>query len=216
VKRRDRGAIAFDLDGCLVDSRPAILPSVRAALVGEGLPALPDDELIWLIGPPLLTGFAELLMRLGSDPGRAPNLLEAYRVDYRATMLERTVVFPGIALALEELSARCVICVVTSKPAELAAPLLDHLGLGRVLAFVEGPGLDAGDEPKSVTLGRALAALDIEVMVGDRSHDVEAGRAHGLRTVGVTWGIGSPKELRDAGVDDIVTTPEALREALLG
>jgi phosphoglycolate phosphatase len=211
-----RAAIAFDLDGCLVDSRPAILPSVRAALVGEGLPALSDDELIWLIGPPLLTGLAELLVRLGGDPGRAPNLLEAYRADYRETMFERTVVFPGMALVLEEISSMRAIGVVTSKPAALAAPLLDHLGLGRMLAFVEGPGLDAGDEPKSVTLGRALAALDIAVMVGDRLHDVEAGRAHGLRTVGVTWGIGSPTELRDAGADHIVATPDALREALLG
>ena len=45
-RREGPGAIAFDLDGCLVDSRPAILPSVRAALVGEGLPPLPDEELL--------------------------------------------------------------------------------------------------------------------------------------------------------------------------
>ncbi|MGE3835592.1 MAG: HAD hydrolase-like protein, partial [Acidimicrobiia bacterium] len=190
----DRGAVAFDLDGCLIDSRPAILPSVRAALVSEGLPALPDGEILWLIGPPLLTGFAELLARLGGDPAAAPRLLDAYRADYRETMFERTTAFPGMPEALAAVAATRPVCVVTSKPAPLAAALVDHLGLGSLLAFVEGPALDAGHEPKGVTLGRAMASLDISVMVGDRHHDVDAGRQHGLRTVGVTWGIGSPDE----------------------
>ena len=33
-------------------------------------------------------------------------------------------------------------------------------------------------------------------MVGDRSFDMVAARAHGLRAVGVAWGIGSREELR--------------------
>ena len=40
------------------------------------------------------------------------------------------------------------------------------------------------------------------VMVGDTKGDVDAGRANGLRTVGVTWGYGSREELADA--DEIV------------
>lgn len=217
VERRARpAAIAFDLDGCLVDSRPAILPSVRTAMRSQGLPPLADDELLWLIGPPLLTGFAELLRRLGGDPGRAADLLDAYRLDYRETMFDRTLVFPGMVAVLEALAARGPVCVVTSKPVALAAPLLDHLGLGPLLGHVEGPALSAGDEPKTVTLGRARATLEIGTMVGDRHHDVEAGRAHGMRTVGVTWGIGTLDELSEAGADRIVSSPAALLEALAG
>ena len=36
-------------------------------------------------------------------------------------------------------------------------------------------------------------------MVGDRSFDMVAARAHGLRAVGVAWGIGSREELEAAG-----------------
>jgi phosphoglycolate phosphatase len=51
-------------------------------------------------------------------------------------------------------------------------------------------------------------------MVGDRHHDVDAGKAHGLRTIGVLWGIGDVDELRGAGADDLVATPAELVELL--
>lgn len=206
-------AVAFDLDGCLIESRGAILPSVRVALVQHGLPALPDDDIAFLIGPPLETGFTELLLRLGEDVSLAGDLVLAYRADYREHMLERTTVMPGLDVAVRTVAEARGACVVTSKPAGFAAPILEHLGLLDAFAFVEGPSFDvAGHESKSVTLGRARARLDVSVMVGDRHHDVDAGRAHGLTTVGVLWGMGDAAELRDA--DHLVATADELVELL--
>lgn len=45
-------------------------------------------------------------------------------------------------------------------------------------------------------------------MVGDRSHDVAAGRSAGATTIGVTWGFGSAAELIAAGVDRLVDSPD--------
>ena len=202
-------AVAFDLDGCLVESRGAILPSIRVALVQHGLPALPDDEIAFLIGPPLETGFVDLLTRLGADTSLAGDLVLAYRADYREHMLERTVLFDGIDAAVRAVAAVRPVCVVTSKPAGFATPILEHVGLLDVLTVVEGPSFDvAGHETKVETLGRALDRLEIGVMVGDRHHDVDAGRAHGLSTVGVLWGIGDAVELSHA--DHVVATPDEL------
>ncbi len=202
-------AVAFDLDGCLIESRWAILPSVRVALVQHGLPALPDEEIAFLIGPPLETGFVELLTRLGADPSMAGDLLLAYRADYREHMFGRTTVMDGMEKAVRTVADARPVCVVTSKPAGFAAPILEHLGLLDAFAFVEGPSFDvAGHELKSVTLGRALERLRIDVMVGDRHHDVDAGRAHGLTTIGVLWGMGDAAELADA--DHVVATPHEL------
>lgn len=211
------GAVAFDLDGCLIDSRHAILSSVGVAMAGLGLPELPATELEWLIGPPLGTGFAELLRRLDRDPAGYADLLVAYRDDYRRTMLEHTTLLPGMAEVVRAVGGTREVCVVTSKPAAFAVPILEHLGLLPDLAFAEGPGLDAPEEPKSVTLGRALARLPgLSVMVGDRHHDVEAGRAWGMRTVGVTWGMGSAAELGEAGADVVVGAPAELELELAG
>jgi phosphoglycolate phosphatase len=52
-------------------------------------------------------------------------------------------------------------------------------------------------------------------MVGDRHFDVMAGRALGLATVGVSWGIGNLSELRQAGADHIVNSPEELASLFL-
>jgi len=56
---------------------------------------------------------------------------------------------------------------------------------------------------KAAIIARALTALaalgcHAAAMVGDRSFDVEAARAHGLLAIGVTWGIGSAAELEQA------------------
>ena len=201
-------AVAFDLDGCLVESRGAILPSIRVALTQHRLPALPDDEIAFLIGPPLETGFEELLTRLGEDVALALPLVHAYRADYREHMLERTRVMTGMDDVVRAVAERRTICVVTSKPKEMAAPILEHLGLLDAFAFVEGPSLQKEAETKVETLGRALERLEIGVMVGDRHHDVDAGRAHGLTTVGVLWGMGDVLELGDA--DHLVSTPVEL------
>ena len=57
---------------------------------------------------------------------------------------------------------------------------------------------------------RSLGVPAPAAIVGDRHFDVTAGRAMGLATVGVSWGIGSLSELRGAGADYIVRSPEEL------
>lgn len=203
-------AVAFDFDGCLVESRAAILPSLRVALVEHGLPALPDEDLAFLIGPPLESGLGELLLRLGADVGVAPSLVKAYRADYRLHMKDRTTLVPGVDGALRKIAAARGACIVTSKPGVIAQEIAEHLGLLDAIQFVEGPSLDREAEPKTETLGRALTRLDIGVMVGDRHHDVDAGRAHGLVTVGVLWGMGDAAELGQAQADHVVATPDEL------
>jgi phosphoglycolate phosphatase len=99
---------------------------------------------------------------------------------------------------------------VTSKPLALAEPLLRAVGLGDRFAAVFGPSLQERAEPKAVTLARALAAHAPHTLVGDRAFDVVAAHAHGLRAIGVLWGIGSEAELRDAGADAIAATPADL------
>lgn len=209
--------VAFDLDGTLVDSRAAILASVRVALAAHGFPAEPDDDLAFLIGPPIRVGMEELLRRLGQPTRLADDVLSAYRAHYGQTMLEATPPFPGMAEVVRRLARAGTACVVTSKPQVFAEAIVGHVGLLEQFAFVEGPALDAPDEPKKQTLARALERLpSIGAMVGDRHHDVDAGRAHGLRTVGVTWGIGDRAELEEAGADVLVDTPAELAAVLLG
>jgi phosphoglycolate phosphatase len=119
---------------------------------------------------------------------------------------------------LEALSAQATLAVATSKSAGFAQPLLDALGLARFFAVTAAADPLAISDDKSAIVARALAGLGVgeAAMVGDRSFDMEAARAHGLRAVGVSWGIGSVEELRAAGAEEIADTPAELLALLVG
>src|SRR5208337_212352 len=100
--------------------------------------------------------------------------------------------------------------VATSKPHALAEPLLEALQLRDFFDAVVGPELDSENESKAATVARAMRELPPNaqpVMVGDRKYDIAAAHEHGIRAVGVLWGIGSEDELTTAGADALAHTP---------
>jgi phosphoglycolate phosphatase len=210
--------VLFDLDGVLVDSRAAITGCLARALQAHGHEVPPVDELERLIGPPLHDAFAELI-GAPAESEAVDDCVSAYRECYAVASLIETTVVPGIPEALAELAATGhPLAVATSKAVTHAEPLLAALGLRAHFAVVAGPALGARSESKATTIAAALRALGAPAgrgaMVGDRCFDVAGARAHGLRAIGVTWGIGSARELRDAGADVLVATPRDLAAAV--
>ncbi|HWT94118.1 MAG TPA: HAD hydrolase-like protein [Solirubrobacteraceae bacterium] len=212
-------AVLFDLDGCLVDSRRAITTSTNATLKALGLPERAPEELYRYIGPPTHEAFEDMV-----GPELVDRAVELYRARAREHAAGESEVFEGIPAAMEELRrAGIPLSVATSKPEPLAVPLLEALELAPYFDAITGSRIDARNEPKRETLGRALDLLPAlaegdgpRVLVGDRRHDVEAAQAHGVRSVGVLWGIGSEEELRTAGADVLVAAPADLPPLLLG
>ena len=206
-------AVLFDLDGVIADSRVPFARCVNGALAEHGLAPRPAHELHRYLGPPLHSTFQTLV----AESALVQPCVDSYRARYRAQAAGETAVFPGVRELLAELAARLPLIVATSKPRALAEPLLDALGLRHCFLAVVGPELDEEDEPKAVTVGRALGTLTRSasaVMVGDREHDVLAAHAHRIPAIGVLWGIGSEHELRDAGTDALADTPAALATLL--
>ena len=210
------GAVLFDLDGVLADSRAAITGCLNDALEANGFPRQAPDALYRHIGPPLTLALAELT---GEPPDSAlvAACIASYRERYATKSLTDTIVTPGIAEVLAGLAAGGrALAVATSKPRPFAEPLREALGLRSYFAVVAGPSFDLEAESKTETVGAALDALGAEggAMVGDRSFDMVAARAHGLRAIGVAWGIGSRDELTSTGAEEIAETPADLARAL--
>lgn len=209
---RDSSCVLFDLDGVLVDSRAAITGCINHALVEHELPAQPVEELQRFIGPPLVDGFAELTGN-AADSAFVASCLDSYRTRYAEASLLETTLTPGIDAVLSELAQHYRLAVATSKPLAFAEPLLSTLGLRPFFTAVAGPDLSAHGESKASTIAASLKMLGHPkraVMVGDRSHDIVGAKAHSLPSIGVTWGIGSSKELREAGASSIVHVPTEL------
>ncbi len=222
---RARPLLAFDLDGCLVDSDRAITEAYVHALRAVDVQPPPARGLTWVIGPPLAESFGDVLMSAGVPadalPGRVARAVEVYRARYASTSRTDTVLQDGIVEVLEAVTPYARLAVVTSKAAPAARGVVEVLGLDRHFEAVYAPEEHALSESKQETLARALRDLGAStagtsvVMIGDRRHDIAAGRANGTVTVGVTWGNGSLAELEEAGADRIVTTTAALSATLL-
>lgn len=212
----EQDGVLFDLDGVLVDSRAAITGCINHALVEHEFAARPPESLHRFIGPSLADAFAELTDH-PSESAVVASCLASYRGRYAEASLQETVVTPGIEIALGDLSQRYRLAVATSKPLAFAQPLLSTLGLRPFFTAVAGPDLSLQGESKTATVATALRMLGHPkraVMVGDRSHDIVGAQSNSLPSVGVTWGIGSIKELRDAGADSIVVAPAELSESV--
>lgn len=53
------------------------------------------------------------------------------------------------------------------------------------------------------------------IMVGDRNYDIIGAKENNLKSIGVTYGFGTRKELEKAGADYIVPNAEELKKILL-
>ncbi len=211
-------AVLFDLDGTLVDSRPGIVAATNATLRELGVPERPEAELSAGIGPPLHDTLARLLGRPAEE---LDDVVAGYRARYATLMRSGTLVYPGVEDLLARLAAAGhPLAVATSKSQLLAAALLEHLGLAGRFAAILGP-VPPSREEKAGTVARALSALELApgadaVLVGDRRHDVDGGRANGLAVLGAAWGYGTRDELVDAGAAGVAETPADVPGLLAG
>ena len=207
--------VLLDLDGTLTDPYEGISRCVAHALATLGRPPLTEAELRSFVGPPLQDRFAAL----GLDEADVERAVALYRERFADVGLYENRVYDGVPEALVELrAAGHRLGVATSKPTPFAERIVAHFGLDEHLEAVVGATLDGTRRAKADVVAFALDTLRGHgvggTMVGDRAQDVVGGRAHGLRTVGVTWGFAEPGELETAGADVLVDVPARLVEAV--
>lgn len=209
----------FDLDGTLIDPKPGITKSVQYALHRLGIAVDDADTLVAYIGPPLQDSFVSLA---GLSPADALVAVDAYREYFTDTGIFESTVYTGIESALRGLkSDGWDLAVATSKPTVFAERILDHFELRWPFDCVAGAELDGSRRHKAEIVSFVLEAMGTDraetcVMIGDREHDVAGAKANSIRSVGVTWGYGTARELCGAGADMLVHSVLDLRDALAG
>lgn len=195
------GALVFDLDGTLIDSRQDIATAVNCVRAELGREALSIDAVRGMVGE----GVRLLLERaLGF---MAPAELEAaytsYLRHYDRVCLDTTELYAGIRELIERAAERLPLAVLTNKPERMSRRILEHFGLLRFFTVVIGGDTLAVRKPDPGTLDAVGRALVVRVpdllLVGDSLIDAATAKAAGCALILVSWGFRPRAELGDSG-----------------
>lgn len=215
--------VVFDLDGTLIDSVGDLAASVNAMLarLAAGTPAVPPAIVRTFIGDGARTLVARTLARARlSIP--VDEALPVFLDCYAQRLLETTVLYPGVVEALDALRSRRL-AVLTNKPGDMSRRILAGLGVDGRFARICGAGDVPAKKPDPAGLRWLLqdAGVPAEsaVLVGDSAIDVRTGRAAGVLTVGVTYGL-DPASLQavppDILIDDLRELESRLTKPFAG
>lgn len=207
-------AILFDLDGTLTDSGEGIMNAASLALEHFGIP-LPERECMRVfVGPPL----RDTLIKFGVPQDKTDEGIHVFRSYYSKKGILENFPYPGISDLLAKLQeAGHKLYVATSKPEVMAIRVLEHFGLSQYFDRICGAELDESRSTKAEVINYLLSQTDHDaqlLMVGDTSFDVIGANAHGIPTIGVSWGYGSVADMEQAGAIAIARTTEELFELL--
>ena len=216
--------VAFDLDGTLVDSAPGLTAAVDNALYALELPMAGEERVVTWIGngadvliQRALTWARQERAALRAAQGKPSvdhddipqaeqqailrKLFDRY---YGEVAEEGSFLFPAVADTLGALHAKGLpLALVTNKPTPFVAPILASLDIAKYFTVVIG-----GDDVKNKKphpeplllvaekLGRAPADL---LFVGDSRNDIQAAKAAGCSSIGLTYGYnyGEPISLSE-------------------
>lgn len=212
-------AVAFDLDGTLVDTAPDLGAAANMMLVILGGRPLPEEQIPSMIGAGIDALVARVLARSGLTPDPAQQVTAGalFRNLYGQRVFERSRVYPGIVMTLHTLRAagRTLYCV-TNKERKFALPLLELAGLTGFFASVFCADQPEDRKPSPNLLKAACAHACVEpakmLCVGDSRADISAARAAGCRVVAVDYGYHSDPPLQELCPDGIVSDVGELME----
>lgn len=216
--------VAFDLDGTLVDSAPGLTAAVDNALYALELPMAGEERVVTWIGngadvliQRALTWARQERATLRAAQGKPSvdhddipqaeqqailrKLFDRY---YGEAAEEGSFLFPAVADTLGALHAKGLpLALVTNKPTPFVAPILSSLDIAKYFTVVIG-----GDDVKNkkphpeplLMVAEKLGLAPAELLfVGDSRNDIQAAKAAGCCSIGLTYGYnyGEPISLSE-------------------
>lgn len=181
-------AVLFDVDGTLLDTTEFIYQGFDHALSAHGYATRSRAEYARLMGKTLDAGYRLL------EPDCDTALLIAAHRAFQQQNLHLARPYPDAAPVLRALrDAGLRLAAITSRSRLTSLDTLALAGLAEeldlVLSFEDVTQVKPHPEPLLLALDRLAVRPEEALMVGDTDADILAGRAAGVRTVGVSYGF---------------------------
>lgn len=185
--------ILFDLDGTLIDSNQLIFTSFKHTFDSYNL-NFTDEEILEFNGPPLIETFMNI------DPLRVDEMVDTYRKHNHLVHDQYVKVFPNVIETLEILQQKQVkLGIVTTKMSAGVKLGMELTGLEKYFDSIVTLSDVTHAKPHPEPVLKAMHALagepETTLMVGDNSHDIEAGKNAGVKTAGVAWSLKGKERL---------------------
>lgn len=214
-------AFFFDFDGTLFDTNEDIRLAWKETLRVLSR-ACPQFDARYVVGPSLEEMVLILFPEVQGE--ERAQLIADVRANfgriYDASGFPTTRPYPQALEWVKDLAAAGTrLFVATNKRRIPTETLLRREGIADLFegVYTSDLYLHAEKAPAGVPTDRtlkkpeylklALAERGVDpteaTMVGDTTIDIAAGKANGLRTIGVTWGYGSRESLVAAGADEV-------------
>ncbi|MFP3219987.1 MAG: HAD family hydrolase [Candidatus Marsarchaeota archaeon] len=197
-------AIAFDMDGTLVDSEDAVVRQLTDYAKSLGLKPLPREELVKLIGK---TDREIAATIVGKDETAISEAMRWFNESHDEYYGKYARLFDGVRQCLTDLKSRGQkLALVSNATAEIVAKFIQWSQLGELfdtwVAADDIPGKPAPDMLLKAASDMGVSPDDM-VYIGDTPYDVMAARSAGAVSVAVCSGVGTIEEL-------LATAPDLL------
>ncbi|WP_346826444.1 phosphoglycolate phosphatase [Serratia inhibens] len=188
-------ALAFDLDGTLVDSAPGLAAAIDLALAEMGLPQAGEARVgTWIgNGADVLVQRALRWAEVEATPEHSRQLRERFDHFYAQTVDSGSRLFPQVRETLARLAEQGYpMALVTNKPTPFVAPLLAALGIIDYFSLIIGGDDVVEKKPHPAPLYLVLGKLGLRahelLFVGDSRNDIQAAQGAGCPSAALTYG----------------------------
>lgn len=212
-------AVLFDLDGTLIDSAPDLGAAADKMRTDRGLESFPLSQYRPMAGAGA-RGMIAVAFGLAPDDARFDALKEEFFVNYESCLIERTLVFDGVAELISHIDQTGLRWgVVTNKSARFTVPLTKAMPLFNTARAIISGDTTPHAKPHPAPLLEAARQLDLEpgrcVYVGDDERDIVAGRAAGMITVAAAYGyLGQTTDTQGWKANFTISAPSTLLNLL--
>jgi phosphoglycolate phosphatase len=208
----DVDAVAFDLDGTLLDTVRDLARAANLLLADLGCAPLPTDAIRDLVGKGMANLVRKALARSGGaspDDAEVERLLPRFHAHYDAVLGRETEGYPGLVPMLDALKRDgCRLAVVTNKASRFVRPHLEKAGVLHYFDALVGGDDAQAKKPDAAPLRLAAERMGVAVgrmlMVGDSINDAQAARAAGCPVLLLPHGYNEGVPVQGIDCDGIV------------
>ncbi len=199
--------IIFDLDGTIVNSIFDIADGVNHVLNSMKRRSISTKEVQNMVGSGVRK-LIELALNGTEDEEVMENALIKFQEYYSNNLTTKTRPYKGVVSTVQQLSVYKK-AIYSNKPQELTTKVIKDLDLNSYFNVVQG----ADDskykrKPSPEGIAYILEKLHVKpahaLMVGDSTHDIQAGKKAGLMTCAVTYGYREEKILAEESPDYMI------------